>query len=113
MSRSIPAAAYEGKRDSADRGDCHEEVFIENAAVQYALTGLAQNIIADDDVRRKVQEHCRYLREAHKIQQRQQHRGDDYAHKHLFLLFIHINLPYVYKIRPSLGRAFRSKQDQR
>ena len=79
--------------DRADRGDGHEEVFVEDFAVFDAHEGFAQDIMADDEVGHQPQDELDEPRQGNKVEeQRQGHREDgsnDDALQRLFLLFVH------------------------
>ena len=85
----IAAALVQRQRDGADRGHRHEEVLIEHLSVQDALARLVQDVVADDQVGRQVQDRRREHGQRREARRDQQDRGDDDAPQHLLLLSVH------------------------
>ena len=90
----IGAALIHGQRDGTDSSDGHKEVFIKDLLVENALEGLAENVIADDYICREIQYHAEPCRETDKLDEDQQHRGNDNADQILFLLSVHGASPF-------------------
>ena len=88
-------AAFLVKRqaDGAHGGHSHQEVLVEHLAPEDALAGLAEDIIADDQVRRQVQQRPGQAPDGKQPDGQDQHRRDDDAAEHLFLLLGHASSP--------------------
>ena len=87
----VAALFVDRERDGADRGDRHQKVFIEHLMVADALEGFAQNVVADDDIRGKIEDRGDEHRQRRELCYKEQHRRDQDAIKHLFLFFRHGN----------------------
>ena len=85
----VAALFIDGERDGADRGDRHQEVFVEHLMVADALPCLAQNVVADGDIGGEVERGGDERRHGNEFRGEEQHRRDQDAAKHLFLLFRH------------------------
>ena len=88
-------AAFLVKRqaDGAHGGHGHQEVLVEHLAPEDALAGLAENVIADDQVRRQIQQRPGQASDGKQPDGQDQHRRDDDAAEHLFLLLGHASSP--------------------
>ena len=91
----IIAGFQQADGQGAEGGHGHEKVFIENLAVQDALPGLSQDIIADDKVGNQPEQEQRNSgnRQRHKPKDQHQCRGDENPDQHLLLLFCHMSAP--------------------
>ena len=85
----VAALFIDGERDGADRGDRHQEVFVEHLMVADALPCLAQNVVADGEIRDEIEDRGDDHRQRRELRDEEQHRRDQDAVKHLFLLFRH------------------------
>ena len=85
----VAALFVDRERDSADRGDRHQEVFVEHLMVANALPCLAQNVVADGDIGGEVERGGDEHRHGNEFRGEEQRRRDQDAVKHLFLLFRH------------------------
>ena len=88
-------AAFLVKRqaDGAHGGHSHQEVLVEHLAPEDALAGLAEDIIADDQIRRQIQQRPGQAPDGKQPDGQDQHRRDDDAAEHLFLLLGHASSP--------------------
>ena len=55
----VAALRPDGKEECAERRQCHQEVFVKCAAVDNALSGLFQDVIADDQIRGQIGDQLR------------------------------------------------------
>ena len=91
----IPAVFDQCNGDRADGCDSHQKVFIKHPPVEDALSGLLQNIIADDQIGKKIEEkpggfpHLISESAGCQAQRNQQNCRDKDAREHFFLLFVH------------------------
>ena len=85
----VAALFVDRERDGADRCDRHQEVFVEHLMVADALPCLAQNVVADGEIRGKIEDRGDDHRQRRKLCHKEQRRRDQDAVEHLFLLFRH------------------------
>ena len=77
------------QRDRTERGDGHQEVFVEHTAVADALGGLFQDIIADDQIRHGEQHDPHHAGHRDELRDQQQHDRDADPDQHFFLFLRH------------------------
>ena len=85
----VAAALIYRQRKRADRGDGHQKVLVKYAAVEYALAGLSEYIVADDDVYDQIQRQTKQAGDGDKVQRDEHYGRDDDACQHLSLLLGH------------------------
>ena len=85
----VAAALIYRQRKRADRGDGHQKVLVKYAAVEYALAGLSEYIVADDDVYDQIQRQTKQAGDGDEAQCDEHYGRNDDACQHLFLLLGH------------------------
>ena len=89
----VAALRPDGQAERTERCQRHQEVFIKRAAVEDALAGLFQDVIADDEIRRQIGDQLRDAGDGDEFQRNQHHCRDEDADQHLFLFLCHRKWP--------------------
>ena len=71
-------------------GHGHEEILVKDLPVPDALPGLHQNVVADDQVGRQIQDQPEPARHRDQGQPSQHHGGYHDPPQHFFLLLVHV-----------------------
>ena len=85
----VARIVVEGNCNGAERGNRHQEVFVENAAVANALCGLEENVIADQEIGNKKKRQPKKTGHRRQGDRNEKRRRQKDAHEHLFLLCCH------------------------
>ncbi len=95
----VAAFLIDGQRERTHRGHRHQEVLVEHPPVGDALSGLLQNVVADDQIRCQIQRQPQPPCHRDDVQRGQHHRRDEYAYEHFLLFFRHSVSPFLYPPR--------------
>ena len=109
----VAALRPDGEEERAERGQRHKEILVKRAAVENALAGLAQDIIADDQIRGHIGKQLPNAGDGDEVQRNEHHGRDEDAHEHLFLLLCHSKHSRSALPEQRLGLKARSRSPAR
>ena len=86
----VAASLIDGQRNGAHGGHRHQEVLVEHLTLDDAPEGLAENIIADDEISSQIQHRPGHAADGEELHHGHQHRRGNDAPEDLLLLLCHV-----------------------